>query len=396
MDSYGAGSYDIRRPVARSHSFLLIFDRGFRSKMTTVFCDPAGNFATAARRNQREPARYHFGYFPQLDGFRGVSVALVLFAHSSIELLGPLGALGVMLFFVLSGFLITGLLCEEERRYGSISLRNFYGRRALRIFPAFYFFLIVMTLLISSRFVTDVPWYTMLVACLYLSNIFGRGISAGHLWSLSLEEQFYALWPPSLRALGKRRGLWLAAGIIVIINVWRVLAIQFQLFDYQQGIFYVRPWFRFDSILIGCCIALLLDLAPNRAELRPKVVRWAEPMFVLPLLFAWTLWAERVFALRPVYLTVQMFLAASVLLHLVVCTDSHPVRWLSHPILRFLGKISYSVYLWQQIFLATKVPSWGWIRVFPISLGCALLVGTASHYFIERPLLKLKDRFTQR
>jgi len=339
-------------------------------------------------------ARWKFGFLPQLDGFRGISVFLVLIGHAFADGVGPLSKLGVMMFFVLSGFLITGLLCNEQISTGGISLRNFYLRRALRIFPAFFVLILGTAILIKSGYITDVPWYSLVVACLYLSNIFGRGDSITHLWSLSLEEQFYAGWPLVVRSFGLRRAFMIACSSILAVMAVRLVVIQLGIVNYFNGKIYLRPWFRFDSILIGCCIALFLyDRQPSRQSVA-RWCRWAAPLVVMPALLLWSQFSERVPALRPVHLTVQLLLAATLLLYIVVFPNSMTARAMTLRPLRFLGRISYSLYLWQQMFLMTHDPSWGLIREFPWNILAALGAGIASHYVVERPFLKLKHRLS--
>lgn len=136
-------------------------------------------------------------HIPALDGIRAVAVFLVIGSHFGFALVP--GTQGVMIFFVLSGFLITWLLLKENERYGSVSLAGFYKRRTLRIFPAFYvYWLIVVTLLIGTG--RAVPWPHAWSSLLYVSNYYSaingdpnNGFS--HTWSLAIEEQFYLLWP---------------------------------------------------------------------------------------------------------------------------------------------------------------------------------------------------------
>src|SRR6267378_2769496 len=151
---------------------------------------------------------------PALDGIRAIAVFLVILYHLSIQraLLVFPGPLGVLIFFVLSGFLITWLLIKEEEKYGSISLKGFYRRRALRIFPAFYVFWIVA---VASRLVAhgrDVPWSQAISAFFYVSNYLHAIFHPTpdymiHTWSLSAEEQFYLLWPLSFVMLSKKKRL---------------------------------------------------------------------------------------------------------------------------------------------------------------------------------------------
>src|SRR5947208_7437220 len=131
----------------------------------------------------------------------------------TLTVAGPwhrLAGFGVMLFFQLSGFLITGVLTASAEEYGRIDLREFYVRRALRIFPAAYTFLAFVALAVALGWVTDVSWPGLAIAALYLRNIAGHDVTLGHLWSLSIEEQFYLVWPPVLAFVGWRKALPLA------------------------------------------------------------------------------------------------------------------------------------------------------------------------------------------
>ena len=142
-------------------------------------------------------------YVPGLDGVRALAVGLVIFEHSvvfdqfshfgSVGLSG--GHTGVALFFVLSGYLITTLLLREEERTGFISLRFFYIRRALRLFPALWLYLFVVAVLTLAGWLPHNPWHSFFSSLLYFRNIVGRGHETDQLWSLSIEEQFYIIWP---------------------------------------------------------------------------------------------------------------------------------------------------------------------------------------------------------
>lgn len=295
------------------------------------------------------------------------------------------------MFFVLSGFLITALLVREEIESGTISLKAFYTRRALRILPAFLTFICVISVLIRYRLVTDVPWYSVVVACLYLSNLFGRGDTIGHLWSLSLEEQFYALWPLLFRKIGRMRALRVACGLIVLVSSFRAVAIMLSTSDfYFSGRVYERPWFRFDSVLAGCVVSLLLY--SRSSSLMQRVPRLS-PVLTFTTLIVWTIVAERYEWCRPLFLTVQMTLSAYLLLTIVALPSSSSAKLCCSTTLRWLGKVSYSVYLWQQVFLISRFPSWGVFRRFPVNVFCALMAGVISHYVIEQPFLKIKTRF---
>ncbi|HMK29359.1 MAG TPA: acyltransferase family protein [Terriglobales bacterium] len=336
---------------------------------------------------------FHFGYFPQLDGLRGLSILFVLVAHTFLDKAGALGGLGVMLFFVLSGFLITGLLWRESESFGRIGIKFFYARRALRILPAFLVFMAVCSVLVARGFITDVRWYTVAVSCLYLNNIFGSGLSLSHLWSLSLEEQFYLIWPLAISRLGRRWTLPVASLVALAIVAARGVAIRAHLFQYYSAVFYERPWFRFDSILAGCCLALLLARSKETAASTRRIATWAPSYLTLPLAVLWTLYADGMNALHPIYLTVQMLWTVLALAHIATSPDSAISPLLSTRGMKYLGHLSYSLYLWQQIFLVTKSPNWGWIRHFPFSLLASLCAALTFYYLIEKPFLRWKSTF---
>ena len=346
-------------------------------------------------------SHFKFRHFPQLDSLRGLAVLLVVMGHvvefSNTTLTGVANAiaqLGVMLFFILSGFLITGLLYRERIETGQVSLVNFYARRFLRLGPALFLFLGVVSLLVVFKKITDVPVYEIAVCLLYVRNIFGRSSSLAHIWSLSLEEQFYLLWPQVVKRVRLDRLLTGTVILTMLMCIWRGAAIQLQLFDYNTGVFYIRPYFRFDSILIGCCISLALaqsDMVLARLAMLAKRVPATAAWMIL---LVWTIWGEG--WSRPLYITVQMLGGAFVLLQLILHEPrSLSVLKASAP-LQYLGKISYSLYLWQQVFLVTKYPDWGILRAFPTNVLLTFACAMASYHLVESPILRLKRRFESR
>ncbi len=151
---------------------------------------------------------FDFHEIPALDGFRGMAILCVIIGHflqfhgGSPELRGIAGSVaqtGVLLFFVLSGFLITGVLSRERSITGRVHLKDFYLRRVLRLGPALLLFLATTILLMSLGLITDVPKKELLECLFYARNFFGRSLSLSHIWSLSLEEQFYLIWPLTFR-----------------------------------------------------------------------------------------------------------------------------------------------------------------------------------------------------
>jgi peptidoglycan/LPS O-acetylase OafA/YrhL len=336
-------------------------------------------------------SEFRFRHYPELDGFRGLAVMLVVVGHVflfSLEVHSQLASLGVLLFFVLSGFLITGVLLNEKDTRGRISLPNFYLRRVLRLAPALLIFLATVTALIYFRAIVDVPWYEVVAGLLYMANIVGHSLPLGHLWSLSLEEQFYAMWPWFVARAPTRRLLLIAAAITSAVAIARMVTIWNGWFAYNPGIVYRRPWFRIDSIMIGCwlCVAVADDIW------RARVTRLAaaiSPALVWAVLMIWTVAVGRFFPTAS--LTVQTVLCAIVLGQLILSPRPILSAIFTNPILRHLGRISYGLYLWQQLFADNPGSHWGVLQRFPINVILALAIAELSYWLVEVRFLNWKE-----
>lgn len=334
-----------------------------------------------------------------LDGVRGLAILLVLCSHSVIYTnaggLRPNGLVagyaGVAVFFVLSGYLITTLLLREEQLEGHIELRAFYARRALRLFPALWLYLLVVFGLWIAGRLPEHPWHSFVTSLFYVRNLVGRGHETDHLWSLALEEQFYLLWPVFLccvPARGRRR-LWIVAGVIAAITIWRLTAAQFGLAS--PGTLYIRTDFRGDAPLFGCAIAMALHTFPEKAARFQSTcqsgVCSALGVAALAAWIGWPLGDERFPGLGSTVLG----LCGSLLVISQAVSPSRVSRWLSWRPLVMLGRISYGVYLWQQLFLGPPtalVP----LRGALIGLVATLTAAALSYWCLERPILRFKER----
>jgi len=352
---------------------------------------------------QTKGPRFRSGYLPTLDGWRAIAIAAVLLDHATLGFhrqagwypLLRTGADGVSLFFAISGFLICSRLLEEEQIFGSISLKGFYIRRACRIFPAAFAYLLVVALLAVGAviIVTPVEWWS----CVFFFRNYlppewiraGWGGYTVHYWSLAVEEHFYLLWPAMLAFSGRVRARYLAAGLAIMVAVWRSWDFHHHWLNrFLPGLLFPsRTDVRLDGLLLGCLAALLL----------------AEP--------GWRAWLERRFnagvfwALAIAYVLFQVVLREhtytiweSMLLAAVVAgTVLHPAgivgRVLENPAMKWAGRLSYSLYLWQELFLipGAKYP-FSLLQRFPLNLGMVFLVAALSYELVERPLIRVGHR----
>jgi peptidoglycan/LPS O-acetylase OafA/YrhL len=329
-----------------------------------------------------------------LDGLRAISITLVILGHlggtrnfNRLELgIGDNAQFGVTVFFVISGFLITSLLIAEREANGSVSLKLFYLRRALRIFPASYLFLAVLFVLTLAGLI-HLTGKDLFYGITYLANYFpGRSWQIGHLWSLSVEEQFYLLWPFTFVMLGPRRSGWAAAGVVVFGMAARL----FNRFVLIGTPYHDEPWFPMvaDSLAIGCLLARLRDWL----EQRSWYCRLFQPVYsllVLILMLGINRFAG--YSLIAVFGTPVMLISLAFLIHRSVYHANDWVgAFLNWKPLAFVGVLSYSLYLWQQLFLNRS--SGAWINAFPQNIAFTICAALGSYFLVEKPLLGLRHR----
>jgi len=331
--------------------------------------------------------RLELSNIPALDGIRALAVALVIFYHAG---LGTSGALGVLVFFVLSGFLITWLLLKEDEKCGTISLKGFYRRRCLRIFPAFYCFLIITVLLrIAVRH--PVPWPTVWSSFFYYANYYYAIMRPaekfmGHTWSLAVEEQFYLCWPLLFLVFRKNRKrlAWVTLGVIALVVLRRtVLCLSGAPYQYTRFAFDCRA----DSLLWGCLLAVVL----RGGFLRTFVGAICRNAW-LPLLTALVVALIAHTGVKDVVaLTVLPPTVAILLCQLVVHSGGDGWGWLNSGVMKYLGQISYPLYLYHGIGLGI-VSRWPVNRAVDLCVVVLFAVATASlsYYFVERPFLAYK------
>ena len=341
-------------------------------------------------------------HLPALDGIRGVAAFSVVFFHFGIAW-SPAG-LGVLSFFVLSGFLITWLLLKEYDRSGSISLRNFYARRSLRIFPAFYAYWTICIALLLWRHPGQILWPQAWSAFFYVNNYYqalNGHISSvfSHTWSLAIEEQFYLLWPAALILLLRRTRqpvFWLSVAI-GFISLHR-LALQFLLHVHEVYIYEAFET-RADSLLVGCLLAILLRRGYLIGFWRVICAHSALPLITLSALVVSLILGSRygVAYRNVIAFFLEPILVALLIVQLISVSDAGPWSFINGRVMRFLGRISYSLYLYQQLLL---YPAKAALHSLPTILqliggSCVVIAGAVfSYYMIERPFLRLKHLFS--
>jgi peptidoglycan/LPS O-acetylase OafA/YrhL len=250
------------------------------------------------------PANRNSTRIPSLDGLRAISIVLVVAGHWAelryhSEVAGAFANLGVRIFFVISGYLITTLLVKECANTSTIDLRDFYVRRAYRILPAAVTFMLVVFVV----FWHELRWYHMAAAVFYLANFdWTHPWFLGHLWSLSVEEQFYFLWPVALKKWFRYRQAMLV-GVIAFSPLYRVACHFFQLHGKADETFPAVA----DVLAVGCLLAIFAKRLPFRLAAAHRGFAWA---LLVPV------------ALVPVYVGLLRFHTTPLLLFSFVAADA--------------------------------------------------------------------------
>lgn len=341
-------------------------------------------------------------HVPELDGLRGIAIIVVLIHHQLTPFSLKGGFLGVDLFFVLSGFLITGLLLSEFEHTGRISIRKFYMRRVLRLGPALALYLIACVIVAYHTQIISVQRQLKLIAYALLYSTNWRMAfdwdpvldPTSIIWSLSIEEQFYLVWPLLLFGclLLKLKRQFIALGLVVVIIAICVHRNTLL----AEGINLTRLYYgtdtRADALLVGCLTALV----PFQRLTSRWFVRAAAMVGAGLFLYLTTVvdfmdqWLYRGgFPLIAVVAALVIAVAAN--------TPPRPLslvlRWFP---LRWFGRISYGLYLWHWLVIqTTTLYYFGYWEPWA-KLSLAVGISAASYYLIEVRFNKLKTRFSSR
>jgi peptidoglycan/LPS O-acetylase OafA/YrhL len=339
------------------------------------------------------------GRLPSLDGLRALSIGLVLFAHSYPpeefqKIAFYCGTLGVRIFFVISGFIITWLLLQEEKNSGTISLRRFYTRRILRIFPAYYAYLAVVMLLDHAGIINGGRNIQKLLNILFLANYGPCEGPTGVLWSLGVEEQFYLLWPGVFVICRlfkeKRIALIILTGVIACSMILR--GINTLCWKNQETYFWLHRFsffFHMDIIAWGCVGAIVAFYWSKIVEFLThhvlKVLIFA--IFIITLPYT----AQKIdgYGIETVFgPTLEALGVILIIIMSVAKSDFFLFRILNLRPIIWMGTISYSLYLWHSVFTGNLLQKYGisqnlWVLA---SIGAAMI----SYYLIERPFVRYR------
>lgn len=342
------------------------------------------------------------GRIRELDGWRGISILLVVVGHEVIFVLdGSIGkikllahlagagsALGVNIFFVISGFVITRLLIREETQRRAVSLRGFYTRRFFRILPVFYLVLSVICLL-SWLGWTPVSSVGVAVAALFLRDVAHpvRYWFLGHAWSLAVEEQFYLIFPLFWVAMSprKRPGLLLATFFLFLL--WGAFSFSGPL----SNVLTAGAIIGFSCINAGALLAVFGDRA------RSVAARAHPAAFFLTIVLLFSHPTSQGRAAETLY---NLFLPFGIAYALMftVSRKSWVSSLLKKGAIQWMGLISYSAYLWQQLFVGSVADygSPGVAKAFHLALPLLFVVSALSFYWIERPCTRFGRQLSAR
>lgn len=377
-------------------------------------------------------------YLKTLDGWRAIAILSVLACHSTAFLfekqqvdsgnilfqIMSRGHLGVDLFFALSGFLICTRIIDDEQNEGFINFKRFYIRRFFRILPPYFTYLFVLALLsFSSLLNTD--WSQLSWTSLFVQNYFiphqSINWQLGHFWSLAIEEHFYVMFPSLLFVLGgpvsgnrndknvsKRIAYSRIFGLItfaLIIAFWRSYEFRHQLLkEYLPNLgFSTRTDIRLDGLIWGAFGAVVfrqLNSVPIYEKFGLGICRQSQRLFeVAPVILILLLIFLQV-AHPPFELLWQSIFFSALLVSTLLPTKSLISSFLELPVLKWIGRMSYSLYLWNNFFLiptngtvvANKIIGYEWLQTFPLNLPILFFVAWISFNWIEKPMIRLGNK----
>lgn len=344
-------------------------------------------------------------YLPSLDGWRAVAIIIVILGHAKLTV-SPTSLyykfaetfiyaeLGVKIFFVLSGFLITTLLIKEFIKNGKINISHFFLKRVLRIFPVLHLYLVVI-LILNQIFNLGLNSDHFLGPILYINNfnIFSGTWLTGHTWSLAVEEQFYLIWPLLFSLLTKN--LWIfCLTIILAVPLLKVLwYFRPSYYEPTAGPFLANA----DAIFSGALLAILAFKSFFKKNKKIWTRKGIDLVFISIIFIS-------VFCVNRGYFGLLFYPCSSTICNIMICllflrtiigTKTLLYKFLNKRAMIHLGLISYSLYIWQQLFLVPTDNYAGRFNTirFPLNIIVALIIAYLSYHYFEKYFLKFKGKY---
>lgn len=335
-------------------------------------------------------------HYPSLNGLRALAVLLVVASHiilfnaSSYSMLF-IGSVGVNIFFVLSGFLITTLCIKEKVLTKNLSLKNFYIRRALRIFPVAYLYIAVV-LALNFILKLNISYLSFVTSALYIVDFsYFRKThfdwELGHYWSLSVEEQFYIIFPFLLKYNFK---LYLEFILFIVFGLPLVLLMQSNGIITNHGVLYAitHLLIKFQAISTGCLFSILCFKGMINFG------KWRLPVTFISIFLLFYVKYDDFYSIQAVF--VNLFLSAVtgfIIVSVINRSDDLLFKALNCKLVSTIGILSYSIYIWQELFFTTRDKYF--FNTLPFNLLFIAVVPCLSYYLYEKKFLKLKARFAK-
>jgi len=342
-------------------------------------------------------------YLPSLNGLRGISIILVVMSHlpkydNDIYLKIFNGHLGVNIFFCLSGFLITTLCIKEKELSGTISLKLFYIRRALRIFPVAYLYLAVL-FLINSIFHLDIAKFQFVAAMFYLTNLsYFRSHNftwfTGHYWSLAVEEQFYLIFPFILKK-SSNTFYYVLIFIVFILPVFCALQEFFPRINNSVLYAFTHYFIKFQSISVGCLFSIITFKEGFNNTFFNFIQSYKVPLNILAFFLIFYLGYDDFYSLKAICVNLVIsFLTSYIIISNVPINNDIVYKLLNNKQISFIGILSYSIYIWQQIFTSgsDKLPAF--LVTLPFNIAFIIITPLLSYFFYEKYFLSLKNKYS--
>jgi peptidoglycan/LPS O-acetylase OafA/YrhL len=348
-------------------------------------------------------ARNGSAYLPTLDGWRAIAILAVIFHHDSLHVIGRFstewlylyGGTGVDVFFAISGILICSRLLDEEVILGRIDIKKFYIRRAFRILPPALLYLCVLAVLskLAALAVTSREILGSIFFCMNYPHLLGVDGNAAkyyaqHFWSLAVEEHFYILLPALLVFTPRRYRVGVLGILAFLVSVNRAIVLS------------SRPWshilfhteIRLDALLAPAIFAVIASTAKGRTFFKSWLRFWPALLIITLCILPFGDGT----ALRATFIA---WIMPCIVLGSVLNPSNIFGKFLELPVLRYVGRISYSIYLWQQLFFTghfgREAHQLGWAQSWPLRLLLTFACAIASYHLLERPLVRVGHKLAQ-